>query len=1373
MSARATPARLDNPYPGLRPFDEKDFHLFFGRDEQIDELLSRLSRNRFLCVTGVSGSGKSSLVRAGLIPALRRGYVNRSGSRWQIATCRPGNDPLASLQEALAREADLIADLERSSRALIKAARMLPEDESLLVVIDQFEELFRYKDKIRADVTASKQELIDSGERASDFVRLLLTTSKDEEVSVYVVVTMRSDYLGDCAKFRDLPETLNDCQYLVPRMTREQRRAAIENPLPDSAIAPSLVQVLLNDAGDEPNNLPLLQHALMRTWHHWKERTRGDGEISLNDYIAVGGIEDALNRHAELLYRTLNQAAGSQQLAEWIFKRLTAKGISERETRSPAKLSELWSICGADSDSDKERVRQVVEHFRLTDGRFLTCVDDVLGPASIIDITHESLISRWKTLSSWVKQEKEFANTFARLLGDATRWDTRGGNLLTGLDLRDAEAWNERRNPHPAWTFEYLQSDDPEPLRLVERYIEASRAEEKKQAAFRRGIVAGLGALALVLGILAWVGFYFYGQARQETAEAERQNSRALEQEKAVRVQRDRAERLQREAVQQSLQAKRQASIAQAERDAADASKREAERQRRNAEEQAHRAQQARVSAEASKQEAETQRKKAQEEAMKEESQRQRAEEMATEADRQHKMADANGTLALARQLAADSEALQRDGYVDEPVLLGLESLKRAPLEGQQAVRDSLAHLPRVLWSDDHGYTVNAVAFSPDGGLLGAASDDKTVAIYDANTGKQTLKLEHNSDVESIAFSPDGNLIATGSDDKTARIFDAKTGKQVAEFPQDEAVEIISFSADGRVLITASTKALVAFSVARAKSVGRITMRGDVIDVAFSPGGRLAALASDDKIVRIFDLKKEKEVAHITFPSEATAVSFSPDGKLLAAGSMDGTAVIVEANNHRELSRIAYRGAIAQFAFSPDARLIATTSVDGAAHVTEVRTGREVTRFAFRQGVFGVAFSHDGQLVAAASMDGTVRVFQANSGIEVARFAALSVASREELAFSPKTYAVAVGTSDGYVRVFEAVSGRELNRFPEQMPYAVTVSPNHDLIAVGNLGGASIIEAHSGRAKLDLKSVITIIGPAISPDDRLFGFADAKGVLHVTSTTDSAELFKTDGQEEVTAFAFSPDGRSLATGGLQGAVHILDPRTGKEKARSQQFVPISSIAFAPDGRILACGNYGAIDLRDANTATEIRQIKTDSGSGVIAFSPDSKLVISSDYELNADVFETGTGKRLFRVSFQSQVQSIVFAPDGKSVLFATGDGLNHLIDLNTHQEFSRIHTDGIVRSAIFSSDGRSVDLVSMAGDGVRITRELIHTQDLESEACRRLTQNLTVANWKLYVGLTIPYKRTCTNLPFPDGYSAGDNGGTGSTSSGQSPSALR
>jgi len=249
--------RPGNPFPGLRPFESHESALFFGREDQCDDLLMRLERRRLVAVVGMSGSGKSSLVRAGLLPALDRGYLPTAGSSWHIAIFRPGSDPVANLTRALATRRlpggavanedaeSLRAVVDTSSLGLANVARQLLHDtgDSLLVVADQFEELFRF-----GRIGASDDAL----ERAASCVDLLLNASRQEETPVFVVLTMRSDYLGDCAQFTGLPEALNDSQFLVPRMTRAQLREAIESPVAvgGAQIAYRLVQRLLHDLDD-------------------------------------------------------------------------------------------------------------------------------------------------------------------------------------------------------------------------------------------------------------------------------------------------------------------------------------------------------------------------------------------------------------------------------------------------------------------------------------------------------------------------------------------------------------------------------------------------------------------------------------------------------------------------------------------------------------------------------------------------------------------------------------------------------------------------------------------------------------------------------------------------------------------------------------------------------------------------------------------------------------------------------------------------------------------------------------------------------------------------------------------------------------------
>jgi hypothetical protein len=297
------------PYPGLRPFRYDESDIFFGREAQIDQLLARLSHNHFLAVTGPSGCGKSSLIKAGLIPALSAGFMAEAGWRWRICELRPGDRPLGGLARALASpnvlganptDLESVAFIEATLRRgplglieIVKGAEAL-KGASLLVVIDQFEEIFRYRDRMAAD-------------EADAFVAVLLASTRHTEVPIYVVITMRSDYLGDCALFQGLPEAVSDAQYLTPRLAREDLELAIAGPARvfGGQVEPRLVNRLINDFGTDPDQLPLLQHALARMWNIASAKPP---VLTVADYEAIGGLANALSNHGDEVLAELTPA---------------------------------------------------------------------------------------------------------------------------------------------------------------------------------------------------------------------------------------------------------------------------------------------------------------------------------------------------------------------------------------------------------------------------------------------------------------------------------------------------------------------------------------------------------------------------------------------------------------------------------------------------------------------------------------------------------------------------------------------------------------------------------------------------------------------------------------------------------------------------------------------------------------------------------------------------------------------------------------------------------------------------------------------------------------------------------------------------------
>ena len=359
----------------------------------------------------------------------------------------------------------LQATLRRGPLGLVEAVAEshLPEDTNLLLVVDQFEEIFRYRKQT--------QNVND----ADAFVNLLLASaqSQQSEVPIYVVITMRSDFIGDCALFTGLPEAINDSQFLTPRLTRDQYRSAIVEPalVAGGQLDDALVNQLLNDLRGEPDQLPVLQHALMRMW-----TLAGDNvlkrALTLDDYKEVGGLAGALSKHCDEILNELNPE--QQRIAQVMFRALCERSSEQRDTRRPVKLGEVAAIAGV----DVEAVIPVVDAFRDTGRNFLMPpLPIALDAERTLDISHESLIRQWQTLNTWVEAEAESARQYQRLEDAAKRRQQRGGaELWRGVDLENARVWKEDEKPTEAWAARYGDA-----YQLAMDFLEASEAEEEKQ----------------------------------------------------------------------------------------------------------------------------------------------------------------------------------------------------------------------------------------------------------------------------------------------------------------------------------------------------------------------------------------------------------------------------------------------------------------------------------------------------------------------------------------------------------------------------------------------------------------------------------------------------------------------------------------------------------------------------------------------------------------------------------------------------------------------------------------------------------------------------------------------------------------------------
>ena len=767
---------LVNPFPGLRAFEEEEDILFFGREKQIDELLRKLRTSRFLAIIGSSGSGKSSLVKSGLLPSLHSGLMSGVGSQWRVALFRPGNDPIGQLNEVLCkngvlrdnqsneeRETNMAINetiLRRSNLGLIEAYKQsgLDKRNNLLVLVDQFEELFRF----------SRYEK-DSGEGKRDsvaFINLLLQAAAQKDVPIYVVFTMRSDFLGDCTEFRGLPEAINEGQYLVPRMTREERREAITGPIAvgGATITPALLNRVLNDVGDNPDQLPILQHALMRTWDAWKKKKHTELPLDIEDYESIGTITEALSQHAEEAYTDLSSDK-ERQICEKIFKELTDKGGLAHGVRRPRLLSELSAAAGVST----EEVIKVIEIFRRPGRGFLVpAAPAVLTGNSIIDISHESLMRVWKRLITWLEEEEESAQVYLHLCEAVNLYETGKGGLWRDPELQIALKWKAEQNTNAAWASRYNPYYDKVILFLEhsrqQRDLEIRHKEElqKQRLRITRRVTIIVSIIALLAFLLAIYSFQQKSEANKAQKIAENKRKEALAEKK-------RADENKEEALKEK-------SIAEVAKDSAVKSEtfailqeKLAEEQKALALEQKGIADRKTIEAIKLKIKADSSALEAQRNEMKAEANAQLARENAERAEREKDTASSLKDLAESKNMAYQAIMLLNEGKAEQSRKNALKAYElnknnRGPSQNNDIYTALHLNWIRTVKNTAtfHNAPVHSITSVPNSNYLYSADESGVIiaAHFDHGVLTQQSSVNLKAEIRSIAVSPDGkNLL--------------------------------------------------------------------------------------------------------------------------------------------------------------------------------------------------------------------------------------------------------------------------------------------------------------------------------------------------------------------------------------------------------------------------------------------------------------------------------------------------------------------------------------------------------------------------------------------------------------------------------------
>ncbi|MBR9997605.1 MAG: High-affnity carbon uptake protein Hat/HatR [Cyclobacteriaceae bacterium] len=950
-----------NPFPGLRPFGFDESHLFFGREGQSDDILIKLANNRFVGVIGASGSGKSSLMYCGLIPVLYGGFMTSVGPDWVVISTRPGNSPLENLAESILRldkNYDKLPEHEKhleltlnniilksSSMGLVdvlkKYATGQKRSPNFLILIDQFEELFRF---------LKRENDIETANISASFVNLLIRTIQQNELPVYVAITMRSDYIGDCAQFPDLTQIINSSHYLIPQMTRDQQKMAIEGPIAvgGGKITRRLTQQLLNDVGNRPDQLPILQHALMRTWDYWVHNREEGEPIDLRHYIAVGRLEEALSQHANETYSELNK--NEREVCEVIFKSLTEKGRDNYGIRRPAKISELAKIANV---HEKEIIK-VVEKFRQPGRSILMPPAQMpLRSDTIIEISHESLMRIWDRLKNWVDEEFESAQMYRRLSDAAAMYQVGRTGLWRPPDLQLALNWQKKQIPSRAWAQRYNPVFERAIL-FLETSKTAYENEQRSKELLQRNMLRKARNMAVVFGFLSIIAIVFFVFALIKKVDADEKAMEALANAERIGFQREIAVISAKNATMASYDAQSKSRLAtireQQARDAqADALDAQADAiiQRLYAEEQA------RI--------AEIRREEAQLSAIEAEQAKSQAERAALEEQRQRSIVERLNMLNIAQAMAAKSLQI-RDEQLRGLVALqaNIFNIENGGILHDRYIYDGLYYaLKNLAFAEKdslyafHGHSgiVRGVEFSKNGNNVYSAATDGKIYRWDfQHVSKPPAVIQtNNSRNRMIKTSPDGRWLVVISDQPVIQCFDMNGN---GGWPVE---------------------------------VGGHT--GAIHDVVIAPNSKLLISLGDDRNMRAYLFEEGRSQLLRSFGTEYKDMALSPDGKILALGSEKGKVILLNTSNvDLEFVLMEHRDSpVISIAFHPGKNILAVGFDNGNVELYDISKGMEKPEKLEEElpghgaGISNIKFSRDGRLLATASLDGTIQLWESDN----------------------------------------------------------------------------------------------------------------------------------------------------------------------------------------------------------------------------------------------------------------------------------------------------------------------------------------------------------------------------------------------------------
>ena len=1177
-----------NPYKGLRAFQQADHADFFGRTAMIQRVLDRLQEpvveNNFLAVIGPSGSGKSSLVKAGVLPALRSGRIPGS-ENWFYAEMVPGEVPLEELGAALLSVSTsplpgVVETLRDHVDGLAQGVyEALPsKDSKLLLMIDQFEELFT-----QVELESDRQQFLD----------LILNAVSAEQSPVIIIATLRADFYDRPLLYQGFGELIRARTELVLPLNDEELAETIYGPAENvgAIIEEGLIDTIIEDVREQPGALPLLQYALTELF----ERREG-ALLTIAAYQDIGGTLGALAKRAEEVFQRFKKEG--QNMARQMFLRLVTLGEGQEDTRRRILQTELLTL------GDRDVAEDVIDRFGRY--RLLTFDRDDATRSPTVEVAHEALIRRWERLREWLTESRNDIRLERELLNAAHEWETAGGDksyLMQGNRLLTFEEWSEGASLRlNQLEIEFLTAS----LALRDEREAQERARQERERELERQKARNMRIAAAIFGVAAVLAVIL-------SLFAFDQRNKADEQRAIAETERERAD-------DQRVIAVEAMYVAETERDRADEQRVIAEDQRAIADEQREIAVQAMHVAETNER---------------------KNLSLALAANARTALSENEPALAL--PVAIEARYAFEPPEAEVLRILGASTFSPGP---RFRFTDSLRSILGVAFNSDGsigayagsegvvylvntstgeslrtvatGSPVNAVAFSADDSLIAAAMSDGAIGAWQVADGAEQYRLSGHEDiVTDVEFSADGATLASSSADSTVRLWDAASGEALHVLQAHiDYVFKLSFSVDGARL--ASSSAAIGVSESErtpehntiqlwdvASGDNLLTIPPDgvgfVRDVEFSPdGGTIAATTWSGALggtARLYDAETGEERQRLYAHRDTIAnLEFSPDGALLATASRDQSVRIWDINKGVLVtSYVGFGDRIQDIEFSPDGEYLliglgeagaypdgSDSPADSSAYLWDLRNRTQAQVYSgHRNWVWAADISPDGALVASGSgplfgpdsvalLDATARVWDAATGEQL-----MALEGHEDTVDSVRFVAegkqLLSASWDGTIRRWDLETGDEVQRYTleDARVYMIDLLPNgvqfvsgssDNLIRLWDIETGEVLREYSGHAD-------PVNGVHVSDDGKLM--VSASGGWGRNDLTvrlwdvDSGELLQTfEGHSHIVNYArLAPNNEFIISTSWDGTVRMWDVASGAEL---RQFVGHAGNTFGID-----------------------------------------------------------------------------------------------------------------------------------------------------------------------------------------------------------------